>query len=133
MTRLWQALGDDVDLVNGFKISRSDPWHRIVIGRLYHHTVKLLFGLKVRDVDCDFRLLRRSIFEQVTLEMCKSTGNTGKREAFFTVTMQQAFITKVSQAATEAIGKSRSDMAASWLKLRAPQSAARTVLGPPPG
>jgi glycosyltransferase involved in cell wall biosynthesis len=68
MTRLWQALGDDVDLVNGFKISRSDPLHRIVIGRLYHHTVKLLFGLKVRDVDCDFRLLRRSIFEQVTLE-----------------------------------------------------------------
>jgi type VI secretion system secreted protein Hcp len=40
-------------------------------------------------------------FEEVTLEMCKSTGNTDKREAFFTVTMQQAFITKVSQAATE--------------------------------
>jgi glycosyltransferase involved in cell wall biosynthesis len=68
MTRLWEALGDDVDLVNGYKISRSDPFHRIVIGRLYHHTVKLLFGLKVRDVDCDFGLLRRSIFEQVTLE-----------------------------------------------------------------
>lgn len=68
MTRLWEALGDDVDLVNGYKISRSDPFHRIVIGRLYHHTVKLLFGLKVRDVDCDFRLLRRSIFDQVTLE-----------------------------------------------------------------
>ena len=49
----------DVDLVNGYKISRSDPLHRIVIGRLYHHIVKLLFGLKVRDVDCDFRLMRR--------------------------------------------------------------------------
>ena len=35
---------------------------------MYHHTVKLLFGLKVRDVDCDFRLMRRSIFEQVQLE-----------------------------------------------------------------
>ena len=41
--------GDDVDLVNGYKISRSDPMHRIVIGRVYHHTVKLLFGLTVRD------------------------------------------------------------------------------------
>ena len=68
MTRLWYALDDNVDLINGYKISRSDPLHRIVIGRLYHHTVKLLFGLKVRDVDCDFRLLRRSIFDRVTLE-----------------------------------------------------------------
>jgi glycosyltransferase involved in cell wall biosynthesis len=72
MTRLWHALDDTVDLVNGYKISRSDPFHRIVIGRIYHHTVKLLFGLQVRDVDCDFRLLRRSIFQQVLLE--KNSG-----------------------------------------------------------
>jgi glycosyltransferase involved in cell wall biosynthesis len=68
MEALWNAFGDDVDLVNGYKISRSDPLHRIVIGRIYHHTVRLLFGLKVRDVDCDFRLMRRRIFERVSLE-----------------------------------------------------------------
>lgn len=68
MSVLWRALEDGVDLVNGYKISRSDPLHRIVIGRIYHHTVKLLFGLRVRDVDCDFRLLRRAIFDRVTLE-----------------------------------------------------------------
>jgi glycosyltransferase involved in cell wall biosynthesis len=72
MTRLWHALDDTIDLVNGYKISRSDPFHRIVIGRIYHHTVRLLFGLQVRDVDCDFRLLRRSIFQQVLLE--KNSG-----------------------------------------------------------
>jgi glycosyltransferase involved in cell wall biosynthesis len=72
MAVLWAAFNDGVDLVNGYKISRSDPLHRIIIGRIYHHTVKLLFGLKVRDVDCDFRLLRRSIFENVHLE--KSSG-----------------------------------------------------------
>jgi hypothetical protein len=55
-------------MVNGFKISRSDPWYRIVIGRIYHWTAKLSFGLKLRDVDCDFRLMRRSIFDQVHLE-----------------------------------------------------------------
>jgi glycosyltransferase involved in cell wall biosynthesis len=65
---LWARMRDDVDLVNGYKISRSDPLHRIVIGRVYHHTVRLLFGLTVRDVDCDFRLMRRSIFDRVTLE-----------------------------------------------------------------
>ena len=68
MTVLWSQMTEEVDWVNGWKISRSDPLHRIVIGRLYHHMVKLLFGLKVRDVDCDFRLMRRRIFDVVRLE-----------------------------------------------------------------
>ena len=72
ITALWPALTPGVDLVNGYKISRSDPLHRIIIGRIYHHTVKVLFGLHVRDVDCDFRLLRRSIFDRVRLE--KNSG-----------------------------------------------------------
>jgi glycosyltransferase involved in cell wall biosynthesis len=72
MGLLWEALDDRVDVVNGYKINRSDPLHRVVIGRIYHHTVRLLFGLRVRDVDCDFRLLRRTIFQDVTLE--KSSG-----------------------------------------------------------
>jgi len=72
MTALWQRFDDSVDLVNGYKISRSDPLHRILIGRIYHHTVKLLFGLTVRDVDCDFRMMRRSIFDTVRLE--KNSG-----------------------------------------------------------
>src|SRR5262249_50371499 len=54
---LWEHLSPEADMVNGYKISRSDPRHRIVLGRLYHHFVKRLFGLKVRDVDCDFRLM----------------------------------------------------------------------------
>ena len=65
---LWNRLTPDADMVNGYKISRSDPWHRIVIGRVYHHTVKLAFRLRVRDVDCDFRLMRREIFDRVRLE-----------------------------------------------------------------
>jgi len=72
MTLLWKTMTDDVDWVNGWKISRSDPLHRIIIGRTYHHMVKILFGLKVRDVDCDFRLMRRRIFDVVHLE--KNSG-----------------------------------------------------------
>jgi len=72
MTVLWEKMADDVDWVNGWKISRSDPLHRIIIGRLYHHMVKFLFRLKVRDVDCDFRLMRRRIFDVVQLE--KNSG-----------------------------------------------------------
>jgi glycosyltransferase involved in cell wall biosynthesis len=69
---LWDRMDDTVDLVNGYKISRSDPFHRVLIGRLYHRTVQALFGLKVRDVDCDFRLMRQSVFKKVTLT--KSSG-----------------------------------------------------------
>jgi len=72
MAVLWPSMAPGVDLVNGYKISRSDPLHRIVIGRIYHHIVKTLFGLKVRDVDCDFRMMRRSIFDRITLE--KTSG-----------------------------------------------------------
>jgi glycosyltransferase involved in cell wall biosynthesis len=68
MALLWRRFDDSVDVVNGYKISRSDPMHRIVIGRIYHHTVKVLFGLGVRDVDCDFRMIRRSVFGKVQLE-----------------------------------------------------------------
>src|SRR5213595_18028 len=67
VSALWAKMTPDADLVNGYKISRSDPLHRIVIGRLYHHIVSILFGLKLRDVDCDFRLMRRSMFERVDL------------------------------------------------------------------
>src|SRR5476651_2845253 len=69
---LWAKMTPDTDLVNGYKISRSDPLHRIIIGRIYHHIVSILFGLTVRDVDCDFRLMRRAIFERINLE--KTSG-----------------------------------------------------------
>ena len=69
---LWNRLTPDADMVTGYKIRRSDPLHRVVIGRLYHYTVTLLFQLHVRDVDCDFRLMRREIFNRVKLE--KNTG-----------------------------------------------------------
>jgi glycosyltransferase involved in cell wall biosynthesis len=70
---LLPALRDDVDVVNGWKIDRGDPLHRIIIGRIYHHTVKLLFGFKLRDVDCDFRLIRRHVFDDIELESDSGT------------------------------------------------------------
>ncbi len=69
---LYAKLTPEVDVVNGYKISRSDPLHRKIIGRIYHHGVKLMFGFKLRDVDCDFRLIRRRVFDVVELE-----SNTG--------------------------------------------------------
>lgn len=60
LTELVAVADDEVDLVQGVKIGRGDPVHRVVIGRLYHHLVRAAFRLRVRDTDCDFRLIRRS-------------------------------------------------------------------------
>jgi glycosyltransferase involved in cell wall biosynthesis len=85
---LWEKMTPEIDLVNGYKISRADPLHRIVIGRLYHHIVSILFGLTLQDVDCDFRLMRRSMFDRVDLrqtsgviclEMIKKIQDAGFR------------------------------------------------------
>jgi glycosyltransferase involved in cell wall biosynthesis len=68
LVSLVNGLQENIDVVNGYKISRNDPVYRKVIGRIYHHFVKLAFGFKLKDVDCDFRLIRRSIFDEIKLE-----------------------------------------------------------------
>jgi len=70
---LVEALRPGVDVVNGWKLKRRDPLHRVLIGLAYQYFVKLIFGLTIRDVDCDFRLMRRSIFDVVQLESVTGT------------------------------------------------------------
>jgi len=67
MERLLEHAGPDVDVVQGVKIERRDPLHRIIVGRIYHWIVRTAFGLKLSDVDCDFRLMRRTVFDRITL------------------------------------------------------------------
>lgn len=58
----------EADVVNGYKISRGDSLHRTILGRMYHWGAKIFFNLKVKDVDCDFRLMKRSIFNKIKLK-----------------------------------------------------------------
>ncbi|MBN1626074.1 MAG: glycosyltransferase family 2 protein [Deltaproteobacteria bacterium] len=70
---LVQAVREDTDVINGYKISRKDPLHRVIIGRLYHHIVSILFNFSLKDVDCDFRLMKREIFEKIELHSTSGT------------------------------------------------------------
>jgi glycosyltransferase involved in cell wall biosynthesis len=67
LSLLVEKVRPDVDVVQGYKINRHDPLHRIVIGKLYHYMMKLMFNLKIRDVDCDFRLIRKSVLDRIQL------------------------------------------------------------------
>lgn len=86
MLLLVKKLNGKEDIIQGYKIKRSDPWYRIVIGDIYSFGVKLLFAIEIRDVDCDFRLIRRGVFEKVklvhnsgviTVEMVKKLQDAG--------------------------------------------------------
>jgi glycosyltransferase involved in cell wall biosynthesis len=62
----------EADVINGYKIKRADGLHRAIIGRAYHWTARFLFGIRMHDIDCDFRLMRREIFNNIELR-----SNTG--------------------------------------------------------
>lgn len=70
---LLPLLGEGVDVVNGYKIKRADGWQRKAIGAAYNRLVHLLFSIPIRDVDCDFRLIRRRAVEEI--ELVSSSGS----------------------------------------------------------
>jgi len=82
---LWKKMSKDIDIVNGYKIKRSDPMHRIIVGAIYQYIMKLAFSLPIKDPDCDYRLIRKRVFEKVNLK-----SNTG------TITIE--LVKKIQQA-----------------------------------
>jgi glycosyltransferase involved in cell wall biosynthesis len=90
LTCLVAALAPGVDVVNGYKTARGDGWMRGMVGWSYNRFVQLLFGIRLRDVDCDFRLISRRIFDEIELfsnsgaiclEMVKKIEDGGYRFA----------------------------------------------------
>src|SRR6266481_5142061 len=73
LEKLVPLMTGDVEVVNGYKISRSDPVHRIIVGNIYCWIIRLAFGIKIRDVDCDFRLVRRASYNRVRLTSTSGT------------------------------------------------------------
>src|SRR6185295_156982 len=70
---LLRKVSPGMGLVNGYKIARHDPWRRVAIGWLYNRFARFLFGVKLRDIDCDFRLIRRSLLDQIDLSSTSGT------------------------------------------------------------
>jgi len=73
LEQLLEHAEPNVGLVNGYKVARRDPWHRVGIGWLYNHFARGLFGITLRDIDCDFRLIRRSLISDLNLRSTTGT------------------------------------------------------------
>ncbi|MBN1675422.1 MAG: glycosyltransferase family 2 protein [Kiritimatiellae bacterium] len=61
------AVADRHDFVIGYRATRSDSRLRRFLGGGYNALVRVLFGLRVRDVDCSFKLMRRAALAQLDL------------------------------------------------------------------
>jgi glycosyltransferase involved in cell wall biosynthesis len=57
----------DHEIVTGYRVTRSDPTNRRINAWIFNLLMRILFGLRLRDVDCAFKLYRADIFQGMTL------------------------------------------------------------------
>ncbi len=62
-----EKMGQDLDVVSGFKKVRHDPWHKVGPSRVFNWMVSTLTGVHLHDHNCGMKCYRREIFEEVRL------------------------------------------------------------------
>lgn len=63
------AEAENYDLLMGYRKKRMDPFHRVFVAQVMLKIWNfVLFGLTVRDVDCAYKLFRRSVRDQIKLQ-----------------------------------------------------------------
>jgi glycosyltransferase involved in cell wall biosynthesis len=67
LPRFIEAAGH-ADFVVGFRDARADPGHRALFAGIWAALMAVLLGVRVRDVDCAFKLMRRSYLTAIPLE-----------------------------------------------------------------
>ena len=58
---------DKYPVVIGYRAPRQDPFMRLLNARVWNMLNRALFGLKVRDIDCAFKLFRRDLVQNLKL------------------------------------------------------------------
>jgi len=67
LPKLLQTLGEDFDLVSGWKAVRNDPVNKTLPSKVFNWLVGYLTGVKLHDHNCGFKVYRRAIFDEVKL------------------------------------------------------------------
>jgi glycosyltransferase involved in cell wall biosynthesis len=58
---------DKYDFVTGYRLNRDETVLRAIYSRVYNFLIRLLLGLKVRDVNFSFKMVRRMVIDTVSL------------------------------------------------------------------
>jgi glycosyltransferase involved in cell wall biosynthesis len=61
------SLMEQYDIVSCYRLNRQDSIIRKINGWCWTKLVCLLFGMKIRDIDCAFKLYKREIFDKIEL------------------------------------------------------------------
>lgn len=64
------------DVVAGYRIRRQDPPVRLVYAWIFNWAVRIFFGIRVRDVDCAFKVFRGDLLREMNLEIGGALINT---------------------------------------------------------
>jgi glycosyltransferase involved in cell wall biosynthesis len=70
------AHADEFDVVAGYRAPRQDPWGRRVLALGWGALVRAVFGLRVRDIDCAFKLFRREVIDAIPIASVGAFVNT---------------------------------------------------------
>lgn len=65
---LFNLMQGEINFVNGIKMARHDPTYRIVLGSIYSFITRWSFWLPLHDIDCDFRLIKKAIIDNINLK-----------------------------------------------------------------
>jgi len=55
------------DIVSGYRLDRRDPAIRKLNALAWTTLVNLVFGMRLRDIDCAFKLFPRSLFDRIAM------------------------------------------------------------------
>jgi glycosyltransferase involved in cell wall biosynthesis len=64
------------DIVAGYRSPRRDPLGRRMLAWIWGQLVRTLYGVRIRDVDCAFKLFRRSVLDAIPIESVGAFVNT---------------------------------------------------------
>ncbi|MEZ4219182.1 MAG: glycosyltransferase family 2 protein [Myxococcota bacterium] len=70
------AHAGDFDIVAGYRSPRRDPWPRRALAFGWGALVRALFGLRVRDIDCAFKLFHRRVVDAIPIASIGAFVNT---------------------------------------------------------
>jgi glycosyltransferase involved in cell wall biosynthesis len=70
------AHANDFDIVAGYRAPRRDPWRRRVLAFGWGVLVRTLFGLRVRDIDCAFKVFQRPVLDALPIASIGAFVNT---------------------------------------------------------
>lgn len=96
----------DYDIVSGYRIHRADPLHRYLNSRGWNLLIRLILGVRVKDLNCAFKLYKGPLIRSLPL---KSDGAMINTEVFYQaherqLTLYEVPVTHLQRAAGQQTG-----------------------------